>query len=75
MMKKIAIVILVGMLTANIHGNDVVNPIEWTRHGGGWIGGTCTAVVSIEGHRYIIARGGDGIGIVHAHSCPCMAKK
>ena len=76
MMKKIAIVVLVGMLVANIHGDDVVNPVNWTRHGGGWIGGAYTAVVSIEGHRYIIARGGaHGIGIVHAHSCPCMAKK
>lgn len=74
-MKKIALVVLTGMLAANIHGDDVVNPVEWTRHSNSWHFGARTAVVLIEGHRYIIARGGDGISIVHAHSCPCMAGK
>lgn len=29
-------------------------------------------IVRLEGHDYVMARGGYGISIIHAHSCPCM---
>ena len=34
--------------------------------------GNYVRVVRLEGHDYVMARGGDGICIIHAHSCPCM---
>lgn len=72
MLKKIALVCLVGMLAMSISAANI-SPTEWTRHGN-WIDGTYTTVVMIEGHQYIIARCAKGISIIHAHSCHCMAK-
>lgn len=73
MLKKIALVCLIGMLALSINA-DGISPAEWTRHGN-WLDGTYTTVVVIEGHQYIIARCARGICIIHAHSCPCMNKK
>ena len=36
--------------------------------------GNYVRVVRLEGHDYVVARGGSGICVIHAHSCPCMSK-
>lgn len=33
--------------------------------------GNYVRVVRLEGHDYVVARGGNGICVIHAHSCPC----
>jgi hypothetical protein len=36
--------------------------------------GSCgyLSVVRLEEHDYVVARGGNGICVIHAQSCPCM---
>lgn len=67
----IAVVVVIAALSVplmfgykNANGGDGT---KWETHG------ICThsKVAVIEGHRYVLARSGYGIAIVHAESCGC----
>ena len=71
-MKKIALAVALTIAGYGCVKCTDSNDIDaaWTRHGST----TFTKVVEIEGHKYVILRGYELGGIVHAASCHCMAK-